>query len=377
VRNPFKSGEQAGALAGESTYVTLAPGAIESAFVAPKWLRDVGFTSWFVVGFALLIAAMVALLAATATITIPVILAAVIAAVASPLVSWQQRHGIPRAVGTMLLLLLIVVLAGSVAYAVLAGITSQASEASNLMSQAATEISDWLAGHEVDPSAAASAQSGVESSTRDAFKTLTGGIGNVISGLTGAVFFFAMTLISLIFLLKDGPLIRGWAEQHMSVPEPAARIVTGRLIGSLRGYFLGVSIIALFNALVVGVGAFVLGVPLIATVMLVTFICAYVPFIGAWAAGAFSVLIAFGADNESAVIGMIVVQLLANGMLQQIVQPIAYGAALGIHPLAALIATIGAGCLFGSIGLILGAPLLSAAVRISVDLANVRAAAPT
>jgi hypothetical protein len=31
---------------------------------------------------------------------------------------------------------------------------------------------------------------------------------------------------------------------------------------------------------------------------------------------------------------MAVVQLLANGLLQQLVQPIAYGAALGIHPLA-------------------------------------------
>jgi predicted PurR-regulated permease PerM len=70
---------------------------------------------------------------------------------------------------------------------------------------------------------------------------------------------------------------------------------------------------------------------------------------------------------------MIIIQLLANGILQQMVQPIAYGAALGIHPLAALVATIGGGCLFGAIGLILGAPLVSAVVRISADLANARA----
>jgi predicted PurR-regulated permease PerM len=65
--------------------------------------------------------------------------------------------------------------------------------------------------------------------------------------------------------------------------------------------------------------------------------------------------------------------LLANGMLQQIIQPIAYGATLGIHPLAVLIVTIAAGSLFGTIGLVLAAPLTSAAVRISADLARARA----
>jgi putative heme transporter len=69
---------------------------------------------------------------------------------------------------------------------------------------------------------------------------------------------------------------------------------------------------------------------------------------------------------------MIVVQLLANGALQQLVQPFAYGAALGIHPLAVLIVTIAGGALFGAVGLILAAPLTAAAVRISADLARAR-----
>ena len=67
--------------------------------------------------------------------------------------------------------------------------------------------------------------------------------------------------------------------------------------------------------------------------------------------------------------------LLANGVLQQLVQPIAYGAALDLHPLAVLIATIAGGCLFGAIGLILAAPLVSAAVRIAAELASSRSSA--
>ena len=72
---------------------------------------------------------------------------------------------------------------------------------------------------------------------------------------------------------------------------------------------------------------------------------------------------------------MAVVVLLANSILQQMIQPIAYGAALGIHPLAVLIVTIAGGALFGAIGLILAAPLTSAFARISSDLARARAAA--
>ena len=112
--------------------------------------------------------------------------------------------------------------------------------------------------------------------------------------------------------------------------------------------------------------------PLVGTIAAVTFLAAYVPYLGAWTAGAFSVLVALGGAGTDAAIGMIVVQLLANGVLQQIVQPIAYGAALGIHPLAVLIVTIAGGSLFGAAGLILAAPLTSAVVRISADLARAR-----
>ena len=54
------------------------------------------------------------------------------------------------------------------------------------------------------------------------------------------------------------------------------------------------------------------------------------------------------------------------------VQPFAMGAALGIHPLAVLVVTIAGGALFGAAGLILSAPLVSAAVRISNDLRHAR-----
>jgi predicted PurR-regulated permease PerM len=147
------------------------------------------------------------------------------------------------------------------------------------------------------------------------------------------------------------------------------------VLGSLRGYFLGVTIIAAFNAAVVTLGCLIVGVPLIGTIAAVTFVGAYVPYLGAWSAAGFSVLIALGSGGPEAAGGMIVVQLLANGVLQQMVQPLAMGAALGIHPLAVLIVTIGGGALFGAVGLILAAPLTSAIVRISADVSRAKAEA--
>jgi predicted PurR-regulated permease PerM len=190
------------------------------------------------------------------------------------------------------------------------------------------------------------------------------------------VFFLAMTVLSLIFLLADGPKIRAWGERHMGVPLPVARTVTKRTLESLRGYFLGVTIVAAFNGAVVTVGALILGVPLAGTIGLVTFLAAYVPYLGAWTAGAFSVLLALGGAGTDAAAGMIVVQLLANSVLQQLIQPVAMGAALGIHPLAVLVVTIAGGALFGTVGLILAAPLTAAATLISNDLSRARAKPP-
>ena len=103
------------------------------------------------------------------------------------------------------------------------------------------------------------------------------------------------------------------------MPIPVAQTISQRVLGSLRGYFLGLTIVATFNAVVVALGAWALGVPLIGTIVAVTFFGAYIPYIGAWAAGVFAVLIALGGAGTDAAAGMIVVQLLANSVLQQLV----------------------------------------------------------
>jgi predicted PurR-regulated permease PerM len=206
-----------------------------------------------------------------------------------------------------------------------------------------------------------------------AFHALIDGLGTGVSALASLAVFLSFTALSLFFLLKDGPVIRRWAERHMGVPTSVGHTVVGRTVQALRGYFAGVTAVAAFNAIVIGLGALVLGVSNAGSIALVNFVAAYVPYLGAWSAGAFTVLVALGSQGSQTALVMAVIVLLANGALQQMIQPIAFGATLGIHPLAVLIVTIAGGALFGTIGLVLAAPLTSAALHVSADLARARA----
>jgi predicted PurR-regulated permease PerM len=276
--------------------------------------------------------------------------------------------GVPRALGAGVVLLAIAALAFGVGLIVLTGIASQADSLSSRLHEGASEIESWAKSLGVKAPTAADANSEASASVSGGFQALTHGVLGGVDKLAGLAVFLSFTALSLFFLLKDGPQIGAFVERHLGVPTPVAHSMLGRVAGSMRGYFLGVTIVAAWSALLVGIGSLVLGVPLAGTIAVVTFLGGYVPYIGAWTAGGFAVLIALGGSGPEAAGAMAVLVLLANGVLQQLVQPIAYGAALQLHPLAVLIATIAGGCLFGTVGLVLAAPLLSAAVKIVADL---------
>ncbi len=258
---------------------------------------------------------------------------------------------------------------------VIGGISSQSSEISSAISAAGDKISGWLQDAGISSSSSSSATDTAQQDTSDAVSTFINGIATGISGITSLALGLSFTVLSLFFLLKDGPSLRAWVEDHLGVPRPVGRTITGDVIVALQRYFAGVTIVAAFNGVLVGLAALILGVPLAGTIAVVTFVCAYIPYLGAFVAGAFAVLITLGSQGTTDALIMLAVVVLANGALQQILQPIAYGATLGLNPLVVLIVTIGAGSLFGMLGLVVAAPLTSAAVHIKGDLERARAAA--
>ncbi len=353
--------------------VELDPADFAGLFTTPRWLRDLGVSSWLLVGVTLLLVGAVWLLSLTDTIVMPVITAAVVAAVASPLVRWFEGHGIPRIAGALLLLVAGMLLAVGFVVLIVGGITNELDSISGELSSAKDTIEGWLKDIGVDSSTAKDANDDASSAATSSVSTLLQGIAGGIKQLSSLFFYLALTILSLVFLLVDGPRIRAWTERHLPVPETAAHSIVRRVLESLRGYFLGVTIVAAFNAVVVSIGR---AHPRASRSWRRSRSSpSSAPTCPTWAPGAPApsrCSSPWAAPGTDAAACMIVVQLLANGILQQMIQPLAYGAALGIHPLAVLIVTIGGGCLFGAVGLILAAPLTAAATKVATDLARAR-----
>jgi putative heme transporter len=345
---------------------------LSRVFSAPMWLRDLGLLAWFLVGVGLVLFGAIWLLGLTSTIVDPVIVGAILATVAGPAVTKMQAHGVPRVAGAILVLLGFIAVGVLIFLLVFGGIAEQSSEIEAGVSDAVDQVEGWV--NDAGVNETSSATEDAKSSVADAGTTLIKGLAQGIQGLTSLVFFLTFSVFSTLFLLKDGPTVRRFIDRNMGVPLAVATTITGNVMQSLRRYFLGVSIVAVFNGVVVGIGAYLLDIPLWGTIAVVTFATAYVPFIGAFVSGALAVLLALAEGGTDTALIMLVIVLLANGLLQNVVQPIAFGATLDLNPLVVLIATIGFGSIFGMVGLVLGAPLTSAAVHISRDLAAAKAA---
>ncbi|HEY7422127.1 MAG TPA: AI-2E family transporter [Gaiellaceae bacterium] len=347
---------------------------LRDSFGTPRWLRDLGRSSWLLVGLLLLVVGLIWLLAETYTIVGPMVCALIVAVVAMPLVQWLDRR-MPRALAAALVLLAVAALAVVIVVIVVAGITGQSAEISAEAAAGADRLQGWLKSAGVDPSSASGATTTAKHAAPQMVSTLVHGIVHGIRGLASLLFGMSFAALGTFFLLKDGPRMRRTVDRHLGIPVPVAHTITSSVITSLRGYFRGVTLVAGFNGIVVGLAALILDVPLAGTIGVVTFVTAYVPYIGAVVAGTFAVLLALGAQGTGVAVAMLIVVILANGLLQNIVQPFAMGSALHLNPLVVLVVTIGAGCLFGMLGLVLAAPLVSAAVRVAKAL-NSRQEAP-
>src|SRR5689334_10017470 len=296
----------------ETEFVEIDPRDLVGIFATPPWLRDLGLMTWLLVGVAAFLVGTIWLLTLTQTIVLPVITAGIVAAVLSPLVDYLQRRSVPRGLGTAIVFVLIVLAGAAVTIAVIGGVAGEAGSLTGHLHAAADKVQSALKDLGVGSSAAKHATDDAGSGLTSAFHALLDGIGKGLSTLGSLAVFLSFTLLSLVFLLADGPKIRRWTERHLGLPPRLAHTITGRILTSLRGYFVGVTIVAAFNAVVIGLGALLLGVPLAGTIAIVNFVAAYIPYLGAWSAGAFTVLIALGSQGTDAAIAMAVIALLAN-----------------------------------------------------------------
>jgi predicted PurR-regulated permease PerM len=329
---------------------------IASAPTTP-WLRSVGVAAWLILGVACVLALALLLTALVAEVAIPLVVAAVLAALLVPLTDRLERWRVPRWLGATLVLIASLAIVVAVVAVIVAGLVSQSDE---IMAQ----VDSSLQQADAAATGAVEGTSELPALAQGVISLLLHGVlGSLFSSASGLVVGCVLALFMLLFLLKDWSQITGWTAGHLGLPAPVGRSILDDTVLAFRGYAMGLTIIGAANAAVVLVGAWVLGVPLAGTIALVSFVTSYVPYLGAFVAGAFATLIAYGSGGLADALAMLAIVLLANNTIQNLVEPFAFGTRLRLHPLAVLLAVTTATMLFGVMGAILAAPLTSAGVN--------------
>src|SRR5262249_13774732 len=156
------------------------------------------------------------------TIVVPVISGGVIATVASPAVTWLKRHHVPRALGALIVLLVLLALGVVIFLLVLGGIVAEGDKISAALSQAIDKLQGWIEG--VGRASPAAWRRGANASPAAPHRVppFVNGVATAIRGIASLAFGSSFTVFSIFFLLKDGPALRAWVNRHLGVPQPAA-----------------------------------------------------------------------------------------------------------------------------------------------------------
>lgn len=339
-------------------------------FGIPAWVRRGGTTSWMFIGMLIALAVVIGLIAATRDITGPLAIGVFLAIVFVPIVNWLEQHGIGRALGAGIVLLGLVVAIGGAALITAEALGSQSDVLTEHLEGAVEEVKDLVA----DLPISESAVDEVDATAQDAAPVARDGVATAVATAvdTAAGLITGLILGSMVlfYLLKDGPMLtRRWIDAKA---DRADRSATERIVNSalrdVQGYFGGKTALALVNGVSIAIGMYFLGVPGALAIGVVNVIGAYIPYIGAFFGGAFAVLMALGEGGVGLALAAFALVMVAQLVLENLLEPKLLGSSLNLHPLTILLATTLGGMVAGMIGLILAAPVVAIGLDLSREL---------
>lgn len=190
------------------------------------------------------------------------------------------------------------------------------------------------------------------------------GAGLATQVLSGMV----LTVFLLFFFLKDGAQMWSWFLGWVPTGHATAVNRGGHAVWEvLTGYIRGTTLIAAVDAIGIGAGMLVLGVPLTASLTCLVFLGAYVPIVGAFVSGALATgitLVTLGPTQALVLLGVVVVVQQVEGNL---LQPLVMGHTLQLHAVTTVVSvTIGA-LVGGVLGALVAVPLVAAAYRLMIQ----------
>ena len=315
-----------------------------------------GVWAWSFVGFVVATVIVVTALGAVSEIVLPLLFAAVLAVVFKPLVRKLERRGLKPTLAAGLVVLGLIALMTVVLVATARGIIAQRDEIGASVDAALANASDEL---NVDQAALDEARAAAEKTTPAIAEGFVTKVVSGVEALVGLAGGLILGALIMYYLLKDGTRFRRSivAQIDPSIREEVNTFITDAC-RILRDYGRGRTAMSAIVAVVVGLAALLLGLPLVFTIVVANFIGGYIPYIGAFLGGGLAVFVAWGDGGLEVAAVMLVIVLAANLLLENFVEPRVMGRTLDIHPLIVLVVTALGGFLFGIVGLILAVPLI-------------------
>lgn len=332
-----------------------------SAAAVPRGLRIAAAFAW---RFLLVIAALYALvwlLGRLSVVVVPVSIALLLSALGAPLVARLVQVKVPRGLATAIVLIGGLAVLGGLLTFVIIQFTDGLPQLQAQLNNSLSQVRDWLINdlhlrqeqiQQFIDSSISFLQNNQAAITTNALTT-AGTVGEILTG-------FLLTLFVTIFFLAGGGRI--WEFLMLGVPQALrARVdVAGRRgFASLVAYVRATAAVAVVDAVGIGIGLWIVRVPLVIPLATMVFLGAFVPIIGAVVAGAVAVLVALVTNGFVTALIVLGILILVMQLESHILQPLLLGRAVKLHPLAVVLAIATGLVVDGIVGALLAVPLLA------------------
>ena len=196
---------------------------------------------------------------------------------------------------------------------------------------------------------------------------LSGGFA-VVSRLFDFVTMVLLSVFVTFFLLKDGGAMWAWCIERLAGGSSVIDATGRSSFGAIGGYVRGAAIVAGADAVFIALGAWILGVPFPAAILVLTFILGFIPYVGAFVAGAFASLLALSSGGVGRGLAMLAVVIVVQQVETNVLQPVIMGKTTRLHPLVVALASVAGGAIGGLLGVFVAVPVTAAVVAALSEL---------
>jgi putative heme transporter len=339
------------------------PGAAADPLRAVPWsMRVAAEIGWRLLVLAGTVYVLMKIIGAIQLVVLAFVAALLITALLQPFVGRLKRTGLPRGLATAVTFILGFVLMGLVGWFVVWQVMENIDNLSSSLQDGVAELKRWLLNspfHVTEDQINQIAQNlsdAIGTNTRELTNAGLEGVTVVVDFLTGIL----LAMFSTLFLLYDGRNIWNWFLRLF--PHDARGPLAGagpRAWRTLTLYVRGTVLVALIDALGIGLGIYLLGVPMAVPLAVVVFLAAFVPLVGAVASGAVAMMVALVTQGPFTMLMVLIVVLAVQQLEGHVLQPFILGRAVKVHALAVVLGVAAGGLLGGIGGAVVAVPLIA------------------